>query len=187
MPLFDHFGWIAPYYDRLASEPDAGFWREALRLPAAGRLLDAGGGTGRISQPLAGDVDEVVLVDAVWKMAVEASRKRKLIPLTAEAEAFPFASESFSRVIMADALHHVRDPLLCAREMLRVLQPGGRLVILEPDIDQLSGKIIAVLEKLLLMRSHFLSSPEILALFESNELNTQVRRVNHQVLITIDR
>jgi demethylmenaquinone methyltransferase/2-methoxy-6-polyprenyl-1,4-benzoquinol methylase len=187
MPLFDHFGWIAPYYDRLASAPDVAFWREALRLPSAGRLLDAGGGTGRISQPLAGAVDAVVLVDTAWKMAAQARLKPKLFPLTAEAEALPFVSESFSRVMMVDALHHVRDPRLCAREMLRVLEPGGRLVILEPDIHRASGKVVALLEKLLLMRSHFLSTQAILTLFANAGVHTQARRVQHQVLVTVDR
>ena len=187
MPLFYHFCWIAQYYDRLASEPDLAFWREALGLPAAGRLLDAGGGTGRISQPLAADVDAVVLVDAAWKMAAQARRKPNLSALTAEAEAFPFASHSFSRVMMVDALHHVRDPRLCAREMLRVLEPGGRLVILEPDIHRMSGKVVALLEKLLLMRSHFLSTQAIQALFQDSGVRTQARRVQHQVLVTVER
>ena len=58
---------------------------------------------------------------------------------------------------MVDALHHVINHGQTAREMYRVLKPGGRIVIEEPDIRSFYVKLIAVAEKLLLMRSHFLS------------------------------
>ena len=58
---------------------------------------------------------------------------------------------------MVDALHHVIHQGQTAREMYRVLKPGGRIVIEEPDIRKFGVKLIAVAEKLLLMRSHFLS------------------------------
>jgi demethylmenaquinone methyltransferase/2-methoxy-6-polyprenyl-1,4-benzoquinol methylase len=68
---------------------------------------------------------------------------------------------------MMDALHHVRDQHLTASELWRVLTPGGRIVIVEPDIRKPMVKIIALGEKLLLMRSHFLSSGGIASLFRN--------------------
>jgi demethylmenaquinone methyltransferase/2-methoxy-6-polyprenyl-1,4-benzoquinol methylase len=70
---------------------------------------------------------------------------------------------------MVDALHHVIDHAHTAREMYRVLKPGGILVIEEPDIRTFGVKLIAIAEKLLLMRSHFIAPDEIVKLFSSGE------------------
>ena len=40
-------------------------------------------------------------------------------------------------------------------ELVRVLEPGGRILIEEPDLTLLAVKLVAVAEKLLLMESHF--------------------------------
>lgn len=186
MPILDHFGFIAPYYDRLASPPDLALWREILRLPAQGRLLDAGGGTGRLSSPLAADVREVVLADPSWKMAEQAHHKGVLTPLVCEAETLPFASGSFARVMMVDAFHHVRDQALVARDLLRVLEPGGRLVIVEPDIQHWGVKLVAVMEKLLLMRSHFMPGEEIRALYAGSPVVVELRNVRHNIILIVD-
>ena len=90
-----------------------------------------------------------------------------LRPVCSGSESLPFADNSFERVIMVDALHHVIDQAHTAREMFRVLKPGGLLVIEEPDIRTFGVKLIAIAEKLLLMRSHFLAPDEIVKLFAS--------------------
>ena len=86
-------------------------------------------------------------------------------------EALPFPDESFERVIMVDALHHVFSQHETAREMYRVLKPGGRVVIEEPDIRHIFVKLIAVAEKLILMRSHFLAPSKIAGLFSFDSAN----------------
>jgi len=64
---------------------------------------------------------------------------------------------------LVDAFHHVKDQRIALRELLRVLKPSGRLVIEEPDVRRLPVKIVALLEKLFLMRSHF-RSPAAMAM-----------------------
>lgn len=55
--------------------------------------------------------------------------------------------------------------------MTRVFKPGGRIVIQEPDIKTFGVKLIAIAEKLLLMRSHILPADSIAALFPGMKTN----------------
>ncbi len=167
MPAFDHFAVIAPLYARVTySKRD--IMREVASLPAQGTLLDVGGGTGRVASAIRDLVDEIIVADVSLGMLRKAPLSA-LKPVCGGSESLPFADNSFERVIMVDALHHVIDHAHTAREMFRVLKPGGILVIEEPDIRTFGVKLIAIAEKLLLMRSHFLAPDEIVKLFSSGE------------------
>jgi SAM-dependent methyltransferase len=47
----------------------------------------------------------------------------------ADAGYLPFPAESFTAVLSTSALRHFDDPVCAAREMARVLRPGGRMVV----------------------------------------------------------
>jgi ubiquinone/menaquinone biosynthesis C-methylase UbiE len=49
--------------------------------------------------------------------------------LIADAHRLPFADEAFEAVLALNAFEHYRDPRRAAREILRVLRPGGRVLI----------------------------------------------------------
>jgi len=161
---FDHFSAIAPIYARVTYSKTE-ILRELARLPVDGTLLDVGGGTGRVSTAIRGLVRDAVISDVSFGMLKEAPRAT-LKPVCGGSESLPFADGSFDRVIMVDALHHVINHAETAIEMFRVVKPGGLLVIEEPDIRTFGVKLIALAEKLLLMRSHFLSPDEIIGLFD---------------------
>ena len=165
MPIFDHFDFLAPLYEKFIQPKDPQEICALAGLPVAGALLDAGGGTGRIAQFLTGKASSVTVADLSCKMLREASRKDGLRPVCTHTEKLPFPDACFERIIMVDALHHVCSHRETAAELWRVLQPGGRLVIEEPDVRRWPVKLIALAEKLALMRSHFLSPPRIAALF----------------------
>ncbi|MFN2136393.1 MAG: class I SAM-dependent methyltransferase [Candidatus Promineifilaceae bacterium] len=159
--MFDHFGFLAPYYDRVFGPPDPGPLRDLLRLPVNGRLLDAGGGTGRVSSQLIPYVDELVISDVSTKMLRQTMKKGHCRPTAAHVERLPFPDESFERVLVVDALHHFADQQEALVELVRVLKPGGRLVIEEPDLRRVAVKMVALAEKAMLMQSHFFYPREI--------------------------
>jgi SAM-dependent methyltransferase len=55
------------------------------------------------------------------------------------ADRLPFKSGSFDGVISIAVLEHVKDPFLCAREIARVLKPGGWLKCCVPFLQPLHG------------------------------------------------
>jgi len=159
--MFDHFDLIAPIYERVIGPPDPARLRDLLQLPTGGWLLDAGGGTGRVSSSLRPLVGKLVISDLSGSMLKQAQAKDSLWPLRAHAERLPFPDEHFERVLVVDALHHFCDQRDAIRDLLGVLKPGGRLVIEEPDINRFGVKLVALAEKLALMRSHFYSPADI--------------------------
>mgnify|MGYP001035257193 CR=1 FL=1 len=168
--MIDHFDFLAPIYDRVIPPPDPGRLRDLLRLPTPGRVLEAGGGTGRVSAELIPMVGTLVINDLSRPMLKQAQEKGPLWPVQSYVERLPFADESFSRVFAVDAFHHFNDHHTAIRELLRVLRPKGRLIIEEPDIKRFPVKVVALLEKLALMRSRFLPAEEIRALIASHGL-----------------
>jgi demethylmenaquinone methyltransferase/2-methoxy-6-polyprenyl-1,4-benzoquinol methylase len=152
--MVDHFDLLAPIYERLIPPPEPGVLGALLALLPEHALLDAAGGTGRVAGVFAASVARAVVCDASPRM-LEQARAKGLETVLAEAEALPFADATFDRILLVDAFHHVRDQKAALRELLRVLKPGGRLVIEEPDIRRLPVKVVALLEKLFLMRSRF--------------------------------
>ena len=179
---FDHFNLIASLYNRSAKYNLPAGLLDLLALQQDFLLLDAGGGTGRVAESLRNLVQEVIIADPSQGMLRHAVHKG-LKSACAPAEKLPFAANSFNRIILVDALHHVRNQKESVTELWRVLTSGGRLVIIEPDINKFPVKLIAVAEIILLMRSHFLSAAGISRLFA--DLDAHVRIVEDELSLWI--
>ena len=162
----DHFDLIAPFYERVIKRVNLTPLLSLLQLDPTNRLLDVGGGTGRVSGMMTEQTGKVILTDVSCGMVREAATKDGLRPLCAHAERLPFPDAAFDRILMVDAFHHLRDQQAAAGEVIRVLRPGGRSVIEEPDIRLRGVKLVALLERVLLMRSRFCSIANLRHLFE---------------------
>ncbi len=187
MPIFDHFDLLAPIYDRVIRPIQPEKLLSLIGPLENERLLDAGGGTGRISQYLASYATSVVIADVSLGMLSQAIEKNGLEVVCSQTEMLPFEDESFGRITMVDAFHHVDDQSRTSGELWRVLKKGGKLVIEEPDIDHFAVKMVALAEKIALMRSHFLSPQKICACFAYPNAKTWIEREAHNAWIIVEK
>jgi ubiquinone/menaquinone biosynthesis C-methylase UbiE len=129
----DHY---EPYWARQL-EPAQRRLLEMADLQAGERVLDVACGTGLVTFPAAkavGARGQVFGTDLSQKMVDtvrEEARKRGLAQTTFDrrgAEDLGFPDSSFDATLCALGLMYIPGPLVAAKEMLRVLKPGGRAV-----------------------------------------------------------
>jgi ubiquinone/menaquinone biosynthesis C-methylase UbiE len=110
--------------------------RRELLANARGRVLEVGAGTGINLEHYAEGLDELVLVEPERAMVRKLERRlrevgREARILEADAEALPFADDSFDAVVCTLVLCSVRDPQRALDELRRVLRPDGSFYFLE--------------------------------------------------------
>ncbi|MEN9848956.1 MAG: hypothetical protein RL368_1696 [Pseudomonadota bacterium] len=165
---------VAPHYDLMNDLMSLGIHRlwkrfaiELANVQRGQRILDLAGGTGDLAakfSKLVGETGKVVLADINPAM-LQQGRTRLLNEgilvdyAQVNAEKLPFADNSFDVISIAFGLRNVTDKSAALASMLRVLKPGGRVIILEfselqvaplkPLYDAYSFKILPFLGKLI--------------------------------------
>ena len=144
---FQIFDAIAGKYDAINSILSAGLhkkWRKKMlpKLPSGNQLtaLDLATGTGDVALTLVSQprVTNVVGLDMSKEM-IEVGRKKinrkglseKIGFVVGDAQELPFPPRSFEVVTMSFGIRNVPDVKKCLGDALRVLKPGGRMLILE--------------------------------------------------------
>jgi demethylmenaquinone methyltransferase / 2-methoxy-6-polyprenyl-1,4-benzoquinol methylase len=138
---------IAHRYDLMNRLMTAGQdvrWRkEAIhqaQLPAQGRLLDLGAGTGDLAREVLRrhPNSRVVAADFTLEMMrvgqarhAAGQSQPQMNWTAADALRLPFPSESFDAVVSGFLMRNVSDVPLSLQEQYRLLKPGGRIVILD--------------------------------------------------------
>jgi ubiquinone/menaquinone biosynthesis C-methylase UbiE len=136
------------YFDQVAQQWDAmreGFFSATVREKAlavagvqAGQVAaDIGAGTGFITAGLVRNGLQVIAVDQSEAMLTEMRQKFAGVEgidyRVGEAGNLPIADGAVDYAFANMYLHHVETPAEAIREMVRILKPGGRLVITDLD------------------------------------------------------
>lgn len=110
-------------------------------LARARRVLDVGAGQGHWTRTIASLLSPGATVTGLereprWLEAARQTPKVNDVALhfdLGEAQALPYADGTFDVVTCQTLLIHVPDPRAVVDEMLRVLRPGGVLLLVEPN------------------------------------------------------
>ena len=168
----DVFHSVADRYDLMNDLMSAGLHRlwkrftiEASGVRPGERVLDIAGGTGDLAlafRQRLGETGEVWLTD-INRSMLEVGRDRlldagiRLPTAQCDAENLPFPANHFDCITVAFGLRNMTRKEAALAEMLRVLRPGGRLLVLEfsrvwkplePLYDTYSFKVLPLLGKL---------------------------------------
>jgi SAM-dependent methyltransferase len=121
----------------------------------AGRdVLDIGCGIGYVVALYAAGGARVTGVDIAAR-SVELTRDRlRVFGLDADirkadAEALPFADESFDLVTSFGVLHHTPNTQTAIREAIRVLRPGGRVILMFYHRNSFAYRVLFPLKRIL--------------------------------------
>lgn len=111
-------------------------WRravvEAVDPRPGERILDLAAGTGTSSVPFARAGAVVVPSDFSLGMLRVGKQREPYLPFVAgDGMHLPFADSAFDAATISFGLRNIHDRLAGLRELLRVVRPGGRLVVCE--------------------------------------------------------
>lgn len=133
-----YFERIGSNFDRWMSEYDvcrrAVLIRKHLGKKAAYKsCLEVGCGTGKISEAVADIVGTLTVSDISEKLAREVGQKLNVPWMQQDACALGILDNSFDIVISSECIEHTPDPERALYEMIRVLKPGGLIVVTSPN------------------------------------------------------
>lgn len=126
--------------DRMDAEPFHAAYkrrlRTLLRAEPGGQFLDVGAGAGGGALALMAEYGvDVVAVDRSLTMTTAMSSRGVRRFAAADAHRLPFGDDRFDGAWTDRVLQHVADPATALDEMLRVVRPGGRIAVADPDYD----------------------------------------------------
>lgn len=118
----------------------------AFDVSGCKRILDAACGNGRYSRFLLRHADPDALItsfDLSPRMLARARARLqngRVSHAVADLTRLPYADAAFDAIVCGWVLEHLPDPRLGLRELTRILQPGGKLLLLSTE-DTLTGAL----------------------------------------------
>jgi SAM-dependent methyltransferase len=122
---------------------DGLFYREKMRaihrvapmhLDVPGRVLEIGGGRSGLASLLYPGA-EVITLDMDFELSKQQPRAEKSLFVCGDARTLPFGDGIFNIATLFDVLEHITDDRSAAREALRVVRPGGCVLVSTPQAE----------------------------------------------------
>src|SRR5215212_3877534 len=111
--------------------------REVNRLPPGARFLDGAVGLGQLAGRMQQAGYRVVGIDYAFEAALHARRTASVPAVVGDLTRMPFRTGAFDGVTTGETLEHLDDDAGAAREIGRVLKPGGTCIATVPALQSL--------------------------------------------------
>jgi 2-polyprenyl-3-methyl-5-hydroxy-6-metoxy-1,4-benzoquinol methylase len=112
--------------------------------PGAGTLVDVGCGTGALARSLNGCVGEYVGCDVVRYTGFPTGLR--FVEADLNRAPYPLEAASADVVACVETIEHLENPRLVVRELVRVVRPGGIVLVTTPNQLSVLSKLTLVLK-----------------------------------------
>ena len=139
--IVQHFNEAAADEENFPSTIDPRIYHVQLILEYFGnlngkRVLDVGSGKGRFGRVLAGRNPGASIVAFDLALAMLRCVPTEIAPCAGSMTALPFRSDAFDCAYATESLEHAVDIQGAVAEICRIVKPGGRIVIIDKNVQQ---------------------------------------------------
>lgn len=153
----------------------------ALNIQTNDKVLIIGAGTGLDLEFLPSDC-EIIATDITPSMISSIKKRNKILKrnvqsLVMDGQSLEFPDQSFDKIILHLILAVIPDPVLCIREVERLLKPGGKVAIYDKFVRKNSK--VSLLRKSINLMTNFMFS-DITRHFETIVAHSKLRVVSDE-------
>lgn len=187
------FKYFAPFYDQFMKTFSGEMTEKTfnkLQVNKGEKILDVGGGTGRLAKMIKekNRKTEIYTFDQSLPMLNHAKDKELENIIKGNSATLPFKNNTFNKIVCSDALHHFKKKRKSLEEMIRVLKPEGKLIILEFTPKSPITKIIYLGERLLGEPTKFYKPEKLAKFFRKKHTTTKIEKINtYQYFLTVKK
>ena len=123
-------------------------------------IADVGSGGGWFSKMMQNINVRITSIDLSFKNLLRLTKETGSGGLLANANAIPLANESVDAVIASEVIEHLNEPDIAIAEFVRIIKPGGRVVITTPYKENIKQHLCIHCNKLTPANAHLHSFDE---------------------------
>lgn len=145
----------------------ADYWRRLrtiavrlLKVRNGMHIVDVGSGGGWLSHMMRSDAMKVLSVDLSFKNLKRITDEYNSIGIMASATRLPIADESVDAVLASEVIEHLNNPDTAIKDFIRIVKPGGRVVITTPYKENIKKHLCIHCNKLTPANAHLHSFDE---------------------------
>ena len=134
--IVDQFSKLAAHFAQLPGDPEATQWLvQFAAIASTDVILDVACGAGTVACAAARVARQVTGIDLTAAMIEQAERLQTQLGLSnlswhvGNVNPLPYVSDSFTVALTRYTFHHFLDPYAVLAEMVRVCEPGGRVLV----------------------------------------------------------